>query len=70
MKGWISKKLLVYVGSVIVLILVKAGVPEETAGPLIDKIVELAIWYLGAQGAVDTAKEIGKGIAIKNGGAK
>ena len=58
MKKWLSRKLLVCIGGIAVLLLIKAGVPEEMAGDLMDAIVNIAMVYLGAQGIADAAGAI------------
>tara|TARA_Y100000310_G_scaffold175957_1_gene176102 strand:- start:3829 stop:4029 length:201 start_codon:yes stop_codon:yes gene_type:complete len=58
LKKFISRKLIAYLAGIIVLFMVKAGVPEELAGDLMDQIVNLTIWYMGAQGAVDVARTV------------
>ena len=58
MKKWLSRKLLVYIGGIAVILLVKAGVPEEMAGDLMDSIVNITMVYLGAQGLADAAGAI------------
>jgi len=58
MNKFFSRKLASYVVSIVVVLLVKIGVPEEMAGDLVNAISNLTLYYLGSQGLVDVAKAI------------
>ena len=57
--------MIVAVGAIFALLLTRAGVPSEYAHGLIDQITEIAIWYLGAQGAVDIAATVASVVGKK-----
>jgi hypothetical protein len=58
-----SKKFVVFALTVIVSAAVMFGIPEESALTFVDKLVQLAMVYMGSQGVADVGKYAGEAIA-------
>ena len=58
MSKWLSRKLFVAVGSVISVVLVNVGLPEDIAVKVTETVIYVAGAYLLGQGATDAAKEL------------
>lgn len=60
MRAFMSKKLLVTLGSLATVVLTQVGLPEEVAAKITDAVVWIATAYLAGQGAVDAASALKK----------
>lgn len=55
MNKWLSRKLFAAAGSVVTVVLVNVGLPEEVATKITDALTWIASAYLLGQGAADAA---------------
>lgn len=55
MQKWLSRKLFAAAGSIVTIVLVNVGLPEEIASKITDALTWVASAYLLGQGAADAA---------------
>jgi len=60
MHKWISRKLIAAVGSVVTVVLVNVGLPENIAVQITDSLTWIVSAYLVGQGAADAAGALKK----------
>ena len=63
LKKWISRKLFVAVGGVLVALLLQLAGPDQAGAA--QQVVDILVAYIYGQSAVDLVRESGLGVALK-----